>query len=154
MAAAGCASARATLRLVSRSYPGALLIAPWPWPCCPHGFREAAEVVGEYVKWYNSERPCWSLGYMTPDAYYEAPMAGEIGRRDIFEGQVLDPTPKFVREKFAAAEEAAESNGGDCPKKPSESGVERDWCAYFLLGFGHSFDELAFRQTPIDPGDK
>lgn len=25
---------------------------------------------------------------------------------------MLDPTPKFVRERLAAAEEAAESNGG------------------------------------------
>ena len=75
-------------------------------------FREAAEIIGEYVKWYNSERPCWALGYMTPDAFYEAFMAGEVERRDTFRDRVLDPTPKFVRERLAAAEEAAESNGG------------------------------------------
>ena len=39
-------------------------------------------------------------------------MAGEVERRDTFRDRVLDPTPKFVREKLAAAEEAAESNGG------------------------------------------
>ena len=76
------------------------------------GFREAAEVIERYVEWYNSERPCWSLGYMTPRAYYEAFMAGDVERRDTFADRVLDPTPKFVRERLAAAEEAAESNGG------------------------------------------
>ena len=75
-------------------------------------FHEASEIIAGYVEWYNAERPCWSLGYKTPRAYYEAFMAGEVERRDTFAARVLDPTPKFVREKLAAAEEAAESNGG------------------------------------------
>ena len=69
----------------------------------------AATVSGS---WHNSERTCWSLGYMTPRAYYEALMAGDVERRDTFRDRVLDPTSKFVREKLAAVEEAAESNGG------------------------------------------
>ena len=76
------------------------------------GYREVAEIVDAYVSWYNSERPCWALGYMTPDDFYDAFMAGEVERKDTFKDRVLDPTPKFVREKLAAAEEAAESNGG------------------------------------------
>ncbi|MBQ6390708.1 MAG: hypothetical protein IJH88_03695 [Eggerthellaceae bacterium] len=35
-------------------------------------------------------------------------MAGDIERKDTFADRVLDPTPKFVRERLAAAE----SNGG------------------------------------------
>ena len=49
---------------------------------------------------------------MTPDAFHEAFMAGDVERKDTFADRVLDPTPKFVRERLAAAEEAAESNGG------------------------------------------
>lgn len=75
-------------------------------------FREAHKTVGNYVDWYNSESPCWSLGYMTSDAFYEAFMSGEIERRDTFRNRALDPTPKFVRERLAAAEEAAKANGG------------------------------------------
>ena len=65
-----------------------------------------------YVAWYNSDRPCWSLGYVTPDAFFEAFAAGDVERKDTFADRVLDPTPKFVRERLTAAEEAAESNGG------------------------------------------
>ena len=75
-------------------------------------FDEARRIVAEYVKWYNSERPCWALGYRTPDEFYGAFMAGEVERRDTFADRVLDPIPKFVRERLAAAEETAESNGG------------------------------------------
>lgn len=49
---------------------------------------------------------------MAPDAFYDAFMAGDVERKDTFDDRELDPTPKFVRERFAAAEEAAESNGG------------------------------------------
>lgn len=75
-------------------------------------FGEVADVVDAYVEWYNSERPCWALGYMTPDAFHGAFVAGEVERKGTFRDRVLDPTPKFVRERLAAAEEAAESNGG------------------------------------------
>jgi len=74
------------------------------------GFGDAVRIIDEYVKWYNSERPCWSLDYMTPDAFYEAYMDGSKDRRDTFKDRALDPTPKFVLERLAAAEEAAESN--------------------------------------------
>lgn len=32
------------------------------------------------VGWYNSERSCWALDYMTPDAFYEVFMAGDVER--------------------------------------------------------------------------
>ena len=47
---------------------------------------------------------------MTPNDFHDAFMAGEVERRDTFAGRVLDPTPKFVREKLARAEADAESN--------------------------------------------
>lgn len=71
---------------------------------------EVEQVVDDYIEWYNAKRPCWSLGYMTPNDFYDAFMAGEVERRDTFAGRVIDPTPKFVREKLARAEADAESN--------------------------------------------
>ena len=64
------------------------------------------------MEWHNSERPCRALGYMTPDAFHGAFMAGGVERRDTFGDRVLGPTPKSVRGGPAAAEEAAGSNGG------------------------------------------
>ena len=87
------------------------------------GFEEAAGIIERYVDWYNSKRPCWSLGYMTPDACFAAFMAGDVERKDTFGNRVLDPTPKFVRERLAAAEEAARSNGGIGSSDPVLFGV-------------------------------
>lgn len=72
---------------------------------------EVEKLIDEYIEWYNSKRPCWSLGYMTPNDFYDAFMAGDIERRDTFAERVLDPTPKFVREKLARAEADAKSGG-------------------------------------------
>lgn len=71
---------------------------------------EVVRIITEYVHWYNSERPCWSLGYMTPDAFYEAHMKGDIEHRDTFKSRILDDTPKFLREKLAKAEQEAQNN--------------------------------------------
>lgn len=79
------------------------------------GLREAQDhevkgLIDDYVRWYNSERPCYSLGYRTPDGFYEEFMGGAVERRDTFASRVLDPTPKFLREKLEAAERSAEAN--------------------------------------------
>lgn len=71
---------------------------------------EVGQVADDRIEWYNAKRPCRSLGHMTPNDFYDALMAGEVERRDTFAGRVLDPTPKFVREKLARAEADAESN--------------------------------------------
>lgn len=71
---------------------------------------EVGQVVDDCIEWYNAKRPCWSLGYMTPNDFYGAFMAGEVERRGTFAGRALDPTPRFVREKLAGAEADAESN--------------------------------------------
>lgn len=75
------------------------------------GAHKVAEIIEEYVEWYNSTRPCWSLGYKTPDKYYEEYVAGSIERADTFKNRVLDETPKFVREKLAKAQASVEING-------------------------------------------
>ena len=84
---------------------------------------EVIDVLDRYVRWYNSERPCYSLGYTTPDAFYKAYMQGQTERKDTFKGRVLDPTPKFVREKLARAEEVAKNNNGIGSSDPVLFGV-------------------------------
>ena len=71
---------------------------------------EVPEIIDEYIAWYNSKRPCFSLGYKTPDEFFNEFMAGKIERKNSFENRVLDETPKFVREKLKRAEKSAESN--------------------------------------------
>jgi len=57
-------------------------------------------VVDEYIEYYNTKRPSYSLGYDTPDNFYRRFMDGEIERKDTFKDRVLDETPKHLREKF------------------------------------------------------
>ena len=67
------------------------------------GLYDTSNVVAtidEYIGFYNSKRPSYSLGYDTPDNYYCRFMAGELERKDTFNGRVLDETPKCVREKL------------------------------------------------------
>jgi transposase InsO family protein len=66
------------------------------------GLYDADDVVvaiDEYIRFYNAERPSYSLGYDTPDEYYQKFMDGKIERKDTFKDRVLDETPKFIREK-------------------------------------------------------
>jgi transposase InsO family protein len=56
-------------------------------------------IIDAYIEYYNSQRPCYSLGYLTPDEFCRRFMAGEIKRKDTFKGRVLDETPKFVRQR-------------------------------------------------------
>jgi transposase InsO family protein len=66
------------------------------------GLYDAEDVpaaIDAYIEYYNSQRPCYSLGYLTPDEFYRRFMAGEIERRDTFKGRVLDETPRFVRKR-------------------------------------------------------
>jgi len=58
---------------------------------------DVAATVVEYIKFYNSRRPSYSLGYDTPDNYYRRFMVGEIERKDTFKDRILDETPKFLR---------------------------------------------------------
>ena len=68
---------------------------------------QVPQVIENYIKWYNSERPSFSLGYRTPDEFYERFVAGDVERKDTFSKRQLDERPKFIREKLKRAEEAA-----------------------------------------------
>ena len=65
---------------------------------------EIVEVIKIYVKYYNGQRPCFSLGYDTPDNYYKRFKNGEIEKKDTFSKRELTETPKFVQERMKKSE--------------------------------------------------
>lgn len=69
---------------------------------------QVEQLIDEYIEWYNSDRPCYSLGYKTPDEFYEEFMSGKTNRKDTFKDRVLDECPKFIRQKLELAEKSAE----------------------------------------------
>lgn len=71
---------------------------------------EVPQLIEDYIGWYNERRPCWSLGYKSPNEFYDEYAAGGVERRNTFASRVLDETPKFVREKLRRAEESAGAN--------------------------------------------
>lgn len=62
--------------------------------------EEVVEIIKRYVKYYNSQRPCFSLGYDTPDNYHRRFRNGEIKKRDTFSKRKLTEVPKFVQKKI------------------------------------------------------
>lgn len=61
--------------------------------------EEIIETIKEYVKYYNSQRPCFAIGYDTPDNYYRRFKRGEIEHKDTFSKRELTEIPKFVQKK-------------------------------------------------------
>lgn len=61
--------------------------------------EEIRVVITGYVSFYNAKRPCYAIGYDTPDNYYRRFKSGEIQSKDTFKNRVLSETPKFVQER-------------------------------------------------------
>lgn len=61
--------------------------------------EEIIENIKKYVKYYNSQRPCFAIGYDTPDNYYRRFKRGEIEHKDTFSKRELTEIPKFVQKK-------------------------------------------------------
>lgn len=68
------------------------------------------ELIERYVIYFNSERPCYSLGYDTPNNFYAKFKAGEIECKDTFKDRVLDPTPKYVKKLKEAHKKQGSEN--------------------------------------------
>lgn len=64
---------------------------------------EVNGTIERYVRFYNERRPCYALGYETPDGFYRRFMNGEVERKDTFSKRILTEEPKFVQKKRAAA---------------------------------------------------
>ena len=72
----------------------------------PDTFKQTIE---RYVKYYNTQRPCFAIGYDTPENYRKRFYKGELPKRQTFENRVLSTEPKFVQKKRQNAE-----NKDDC----------------------------------------
>ncbi len=63
--------------------------------------RDVKKTISNYVDFYNSKRPAYSLGYMTPKMFYKAFMEGRIEHKDTFSTRELSQIPKYVQKKMA-----------------------------------------------------
>lgn len=57
------------------------------------------QILDDYVKFYNEQRPCFAIGYDTPENYRKRYYKGELPQKNSFEARELSPEPKFVRER-------------------------------------------------------
>ena len=57
------------------------------------------QTIERYVKYYNTQRPCFAIGYDTPENYRKRYYKGELPRKQTFENRVLSPEPKFVQQR-------------------------------------------------------
>lgn len=62
------------------------------------------QTIERYVKYYNTQRPCFAIGYDTPENYRKRYYKGELPRKQTFENRVLSPEPKFVQKKRKLAD--------------------------------------------------
>ena len=61
--------------------------------------EEFIAVIEGYVEFYNKRRPCYALGYDTPDNYYRRFRRGEIEQKDTFSKRKITDEPKFVQKR-------------------------------------------------------
>lgn len=64
----------------------------WKW-------SRITEILDNYVKFYNEQRPCFAIGYDTPDNYRKRYYNGELPLKNSFESRKLSTEPKFVQER-------------------------------------------------------
>ena len=62
--------------------------------------REEFKIVIEhYVKFYNEQRPCFAIGYDTPDNYRTRYNKGELEQKNTFADRILSAEPKFAQKR-------------------------------------------------------
>ena len=63
------------------------------------GRESFIQTIKRYVKYYNTQRPCFAIGYDTPENYRKRYYKGELPRKNTFEGRRLTAEPKFVQKR-------------------------------------------------------
>jgi len=63
--------------------------------------EQIRDVITAYVSFYNAKRPCYAIGYDTPDNYYRRFQRGDIRSKGTFKDRILSETPKFVQKRIA-----------------------------------------------------
>ena len=57
------------------------------------------DVLCRYVASYNRQRPCFAIGYDTPDNYCKRFYRGELEKKDTFSKRILTEEPKFAQKR-------------------------------------------------------
>ena len=99
--------------------------------------EEVTEVLTRYVGFYNKQRPCYAIGYDTPDNYYKRFVRGELATRDTFSNRVLSETPKFVRRRI----ESSEKNCNSTPEI-DDSKIEDEYDENLVIHGFKAFSEI------------
>ena len=68
------------------------------------GWSNIVAKLDEYITFYNEQRPCFAIGYETPDNYRKRYYKGELPRKNSFESRELSTEPKFVKERRKKAD--------------------------------------------------
>jgi hypothetical protein len=58
-----------------------------------------------YIGFYNKQRPCFAIGYDTPDNYCKRFYQGELEKKDTFSKRVLTEEPKFIQKQRTLKQE-------------------------------------------------
>lgn len=74
--------------------------------------EEVKACIEKYVKYYNTQRPCFALDYDTPDNYRKRYYKGELAHKDTFSKRILTDVPKFVQ-KRRDGKDAMEPHNGE-----------------------------------------
>ena len=80
------------------------------------------DTIERYVNFYNKQRPCYAIGYDTPNHYYQRYQRGELERKDTFSKRIFDHGTKVRPEKEAPE---AKREGKSRRRKRSR------YCVYF-----------------------
>ena len=63
------------------------------------GREDFIQIIKRYVKYYNTQRPCFAIGYDTPENYRKRYHRGELPKTNTFESRKLTSDPKFVQKR-------------------------------------------------------
>jgi len=69
--------------------------------------------LARYVEFYNHKRPCFAIGYDTPDHYFKRFINHEIEKKDTFSRRVISEVPKFVQKRKSTSENESFNNRDD-----------------------------------------
>lgn len=64
-----------------------------------NGREDFIQTIRHYVKYYNTQRPCFAIGYDTPENYRKRYYRGEMPKKHTFEDRKLTSEPKFVQKR-------------------------------------------------------